>query len=104
MTKRALDERSSGTTLRLAVGDQLELTLPETRTAGYSWWMVSSSSPVLAVEDEGFTRAAGVGGTGVLRWRLTANQAGSATLELSYGRAWEQSSPAKTFTLTIEVG
>jgi predicted secreted protein len=88
--------------MRLAAGDQAHLTLAETRTAGYSWKVVSAESPVFRVEDAGFTRASGVGGTGGHRWTITALKAGSATLELTYGRSWE-SDVGRKFAVTIRV-
>jgi predicted secreted protein len=102
MAKVEIGQAASGTSVRVAVGDEMEITLSETRTAGYAWRVASPASALLAVEDLGFARAPGVGGTGTHRWRVTAKQAGSATLELAYGRSWEQASPAKKFTVAIE--
>jgi inhibitor of cysteine peptidase len=104
MTKHEIGLSASDTTVRVAAGTQLRLTLPETRTAGYSWRIVSDGSPILAIEDGGFTSASGVGGAGLHRWTLNAVQNGTATLEMVYGRSWQTPPEAKQrFTLTIEV-
>ena len=104
MAKLEIGASASGTTVRIAKGDQVQLTLPETRTAGYSWQAVTEVSPVLAVGDDGFARASAVGGTGTHRWTLSGSQAGSAKVEMVYGRSWEPASAAKQrFTVTIDV-
>lgn len=102
MATMKIDQSAAGSTVQLALGEQAELTLPETRTAGYSWKLVSAESPVFGMEDAGFTRASGVGGTGVHRWTIAALKKGSAALELAYGRAWETEA-GKKFGLMIEV-
>ena len=97
------DKTASGRELALAVGDQLHLTLPETRSGGFHWQLRSAGSPVLRVKDGGSQRAAGIGGSGVHRWTLIAAQKGTAKFELSYGRSWEASAK-EHFTLTLKVG
>lgn len=97
-----IDHSATGSTLQLAVGDQAELNLPETRTAGYSWKVVSRESPVFALEDSGFQKAPAVGGTGTHRWTVTARSKGSTELELSYARSWEAGA-GKRFAMTITV-
>jgi predicted secreted protein len=104
MMKLEIGPSASGTTVQIGKGNRAQLTLPETRTAGYSWKIASSASPVVAVEDDGFTPASGVGGTGSHRWTLKALQPGKATVEMAYGRSWEAESEAKQrFSVTIEV-
>jgi inhibitor of cysteine peptidase len=105
MAKLEMGAAASGTTARLTTGDEAQLTLPETRTAGYSWRIVSGESPVFGVEDAGFAPASGVGGTGVHRWTLKALRPGTAALEMSYGRSWEVAAEAKQrFAVTVVVG
>jgi predicted secreted protein len=105
MAKLEIGAAASGTTVRLATGNEAQLALPETRTAGFSWRIVSGESPVCSVEDAGFAPASGVGGTGVHRWTLRALQPGTAALEMIYGRSWETAGEAKQrFSVTISVG
>src|ERR1700744_3574448 len=98
-----IDKSATGTTLQLAVGDRVQITLPESRTAGFRWQAAPASSPVYAVADEGFQAAPGIGGTGTHRWTLTARSKGSDTFEISYGRSWGTSSSAEPFRVTISV-
>jgi predicted secreted protein len=102
MAKLEIGPSASGTTVQVVAGTQLQLTLPETRTAGYSWKVISVESPVFSVADAGFTRADSVGGTGVHRWTVRALQKGRAKLELAYGRSWETSG-AKKFAVVVVV-
>ena len=95
-------QQESGSTVAVAQGDQVRLELPETRTAGFRWQMVSPESPVFTVHDEGFAAAPGIGGTGLHRWTITALGQGSAVLAMRYGRPWE-SAATQEFMLTIEV-
>jgi inhibitor of cysteine peptidase len=105
MAKFEIGAGASGTTVRLTTGDEAQLTLPETRTAGYSWKIAAVESRVFSVEDAGFAPASGVGGTGVHRWTLKALQPGTAVLQMSYGRSWEAAAEAKQrFNVTVMVG
>jgi len=97
-----IDQSAAGSTLQLAVGDHARLALPEARTAGYIWKVMSEESPVFALEDAGFQKAPGVGGTGTHRWTIAAERAGSAELKLAYGRSWETAA-GKSFAITILV-
>lgn len=102
MAKVQIDESASGSTLRLHPGDEATLTLPETRTAGYSWKRLSPESPVYSLHDAGFVRAKAVGGTGSHRWVIAAVKKGSAEFELAYGRSWETAA-GKRFAITLQV-
>jgi predicted secreted protein len=97
-----IDQSAADSTVRLAVGDRAHLTLAETRSGGYKWQVVSPESPVISAKDDGFEMAAGVGGTGVHRWTITAKQTGEAKLELVHGRSWEPEA-GKRFVVTIQV-
>jgi predicted secreted protein len=97
-----IDQSAAGTQVLLAAGDQAQLTLPETRSGGYKWQVVSPELPVFSVKDEGFDMAAGVGGTGVHRWTIIGKQSGEAKLELVHGRSWEPES-GKRFVVTVVV-
>lgn len=97
-----LEQSAAGSTVRLAVGDLAQLTLPETRSGGYTWQVTSVESPVFSVEDNGFEMASGIGGTGAHHWTITAKHAGEAKLELAHGRSWEPEA-GKRFAVTIQV-
>jgi predicted secreted protein len=97
-----IDETAAGSTVRLAAGEHAQVTLPETRSGGYKWQVVSPESPVFSVNDDGFEMAAGVGGAGIHRWTLTASHPGEAKLELAHGRSWEPGA-GKRFEVTVVV-
>ena len=97
-----LEQSAADSTVRLAVGDQAQLTLPETRSGGYKWQTTSVESPVFSIEDNGFEMASGIGGTGAHHWTITAKQAGEAKLELVHGRSWEPDA-GKRFVVTVVV-
>jgi predicted secreted protein len=99
-----VNEAASGSTVKLANGDQLHISLPETRTAGYRWQVVSPASAIYRIEDSGFEPAAGVGGTGLHGWTLKALKSGTALLAMDYGRSWGSTPAAQQFKLTIKVG
>ena len=99
----AIDQSANNTTLHVSVGDELKLSLPETRTAGFTWQIVSPENDVLRVRDEGFERAPQVGGTGVHRWSVTGVRAGSAALEMAYARSWELADAKQRFKVRIEI-
>lgn len=101
---REVDQTASDSEVALNIGDQLQITLPETRTAGYQWQVTSPATPIYSIQDNGFTPARGVGGTGSHRWTLTARRTGSAAFAMDYGRPWGSASPAQQFKLTITVG
>ena len=100
----AIDKTASGSSVKVSVGDQLQVSLPESPTSGFRWRVAAGSSPVYGVRDDGFTPAKALGGAGTHRWTLTALKPGTATFEMGYGRSWESSPAAQKFTLTIVVG
>ena len=42
------DESANGTEVEVAAGEEFELSLPETRTAGYRWTLKSGGDPACA--------------------------------------------------------
>jgi inhibitor of cysteine peptidase len=99
------DETAHGSDVGVSAGEEFELSLPETPTAGYRWTLKSSGEPACALLDESFHPAAGkVGGSGTHSWRFRAAAPGTCSLGLEYKRSWESGSePARTFTLKVRV-
>jgi len=100
-----LDQSSDNTEVVLAVGQVLEIALPENPTTGFRWELRASAEPVCVPRGDTFDRpAAGLGKGGTRRWRFEAVRAGTGSFELVYRRAWEQDAPqAQTFRLTVRV-
>ncbi|MBZ5681317.1 MAG: protease inhibitor I42 family protein [Acidobacteriia bacterium] len=99
------DESANGREVELVAGEEFELSLPETPTAGYRWTLKGSGEPACSLVHESFQPATGkVGGSGTHSWRFRAVAPGNCLLALEYKRSWEaRSEPARTFTLKVRV-
>jgi|SRR5262245_22960240 len=99
------DERSNGQEISEKVGEVFEVTLSETRTAGYHWVITENAAPILGLlSEKTIPNAGAVGGSGHHIWRFRTASPGEARLAFEYWRAWEKSAkPARTFTLKIRV-
>lgn len=95
------DEKADGTEIDLSPGEEFDLALPETPTAGYRWSLNESASTCPLMED---SRAATgkTGGTGTHSWRFRAPSSGACSVQLDYKRSWE-TKPARTFDLKVRV-
>lgn len=99
-------EDANGTTVQLAVGDDLAISLAENPTTGYEWTMkLGDGLKLLKTDykpDDKSGELAGAGG--VRTWWVEATAAGEHTVEAVYERPWESDDPqAGTFTLTVSV-
>jgi inhibitor of cysteine peptidase len=104
------DESYNGRTLKLAVGESLEIFLVENPTTGYRWRlreeaMDSANSKCVLVKDSFEPgRAAVAGQGGIHRWQYQAIQSGTCKIHLEYRRPWEKGTvPQRTFRIRVEV-
>jgi len=98
-----VSEADDGREIGLVAGEVFDLTLPETSGAGFKWVLASNGQPAIALEKEDYVSSSKApGGIRMHRWRFRAQRAGTAKLELTYGRSWEKLR-AKTFTLTVRI-
>jgi len=99
------DERSNGQEISAKVGEDFEVALPETRTAGYHWVITKNGEPILELlSEETIPKAGAIGGSGHHIWRFRAVSTGEARLTFEYSRPWEKTAkPARTFTLKVRV-
>ena len=103
-----LTEAADGSTVTLAVGDELVVALESNASTGYAWQVVTPLPEMLeqagearyvAPEDEDLV---GAPGTEELTFDVVAT--GSGTLELVYVRSFEEpAEPAETVTVTVDV-
>lgn len=100
------DERANGHQIGAKLNEELEISLPETRTAGYRWVTKSTGEPVCRLlQETARPNPTGVGGTGQHLWQFRAVAAGTGEIEFHYLRPWENSAaPARTFILKVRVG
>jgi predicted secreted protein len=99
------DERTNGHEIEAKVSEEFEISLSETRTAGYRWTVENAGTPVCRLQEEASQgNSAGVGGSGKHVLRFEAVAAGTGEIKLRYGRPWENSAePARTFVLKVRV-
>lgn len=102
----AVTTAQAGSMIELAVGQELQVSLPANPSTGYSWEVAPDSTAVLVQEGEpefaSDSQLLGAGGLETLR--LTAQKAGSGTLRLIYHRPWEEGvEPAEVFTLEVVI-
>lgn len=106
-----LTEADTGKPVDLTAGQTLVVTLPSNPTTGYAWTVAQNGAPQLVqqgdgkgvyTQDAGSAGMAGAGGSEAFTFR--ADQAGSTTLTLNYGRSFEPDQPpANTFSVPVTV-
>jgi inhibitor of cysteine peptidase len=88
----------------LAVGETLEVCLPENRTTGFKWILESSVERACSLVSDHVEPGHLAGQPGKRCWHFRAEHAGSEHIRMSYQRPWEEKkAPARTFTLGIRV-
>ena len=99
------DERSDGQEIVAQRDEEFEISLPETRTAGYHWVIREKGESVLELFSETTIPNAGaVGGSGHHIWSFRATSSGEIRLAFKYSRPWEKSAkPARTSTFKVRV-
>ncbi len=101
-----LSEKDVGRTVKMGVGDVLEITLKGNPTTGYTWGVASPDNGILEQvgepEFEPGGKSRGSGGNIILRFAATG--VGEVLLQLIYHRPFEKHKlPIKTFEVNITV-
>lgn len=105
----SVDESFNDREVALRVGEELKVSLPETRGTGYSWSvppeLKSELAPILRERRETVDAPKGPPGSpGVRHLYFEAIGVGTASLEIDYRRPWEKDqAPARTFKLHVVV-
>ncbi len=104
----SLDEQGTGSTVEMAVGDVLEVSLASNPTTGYSWFVGEGDTQLLPqvgeTEYNDASQPGVLGGGGTEKLTFEAKAAGSLTLTLIYHRPWEKDvAPLQTYTLNINI-
>lgn len=101
--RHAFTQSDHGTTAALALGDELELRLPENATTGFRWQL--DAPDLVQLEDRSERATAGALGAGGQRvFTLRADALGEARVDAKLVRAWEGDASAQSrFSLTVRV-
>ncbi len=101
------DENDNGQTVTMGAGDALQISLPENRSTGYVWSIVTNDEAVLRPTDEPTYAIEGEplsGAGGRVTFYFTAVSAGEVSLQLINARPAETAvEPAQTFALAVRV-
>ncbi len=99
------DDNANGNEIEVGVGQEFEVVLGETRTAGFRWTLKSMGEPACTLIRDGADPNIGaVGGSGKHTWRFCAAQPGAGRIEIAYGRSWKvDAEPERTFLLKVRV-
>jgi predicted secreted protein len=100
------NERDDGHEIQISAGQTFEISLTETRTAGFRWIITSGGEPVCRVVKDSFDNSSTTPGkSGIHQWHFVVDTPGTATIEIVYRRQWQDKSPpARTYTLKIRAG
>lgn len=101
------DENDNGQTVTMGAGDALQISLPENRSTGYVWSIVTNDEAVLRPTDEPTYAIEGEplpGAGGRVTFTFTAVSAGEVSLQLIDARPAETAvEAAETFALLVRV-
>lgn len=101
------DENDNGQVVTMAVGDVLQLSLPENRSTGYVWSVTTNDAAILRPGDEPAYVIEGEplpGAGGRVTFTFTAVAPGSVNLQLVNARPQETAvQPAQLFAMTVSV-
>jgi predicted secreted protein len=102
---KRFEEDANSSSASFRTGELFEISLRETRTAGFKWAVEKSGEPVIALAGESTEAASGpAGGAGVHRWQFRAVKAGTGTVILQHRRPWESGdAPERVFQIHILV-
>lgn len=103
----SIDESGNGKSFSVDLAVPLEVSLNVTTGTGMSWRITSTTSSILRQTKENEysipENTPAVGGTVQQRYYFEGINYGTAYIEFSYGRPWEEAPPERTFGATITV-
>lgn len=102
---KLISEQNDGVTVKLILGEQIAIQLPENPTTGYSWdssdWCFPDNIDLIQNKFVASTPVR-VGSGGYRRWIIKPTQPGNYRAVLGYQRNWEDN-PITTFTFSLVV-
>jgi predicted secreted protein len=101
---QSLTEVDNGRTVEVRLRESLKILLRESRTGGYRWNLVETGEPMLTPAEVGTKATPSLPGQKHLRcWEFTAQQPGSARIQIRHRRPWEPESSGSEFSLNVNV-
>ena len=106
---REITDAADGARVRLAVAQELIVTLDGNQTTGFRWVLTRAAAPIVVQVGDAVYSARGgdsrlVGGGGVTTFRFKADKAGESQLVFNYRRPWEANiPPARTVRFDVLV-
>jgi predicted secreted protein len=106
---RWVGDSDDGSTVTVAVGDEVEVVLESNATTGYGWELGGLSDPAVLERLDNVYRPAPnpervVGRGGWDTWRFSAAAAGTSVVRLEYRQPWMKDvEPERTFRVTVVV-
>lgn len=105
-----IDISQNGSTIHLQPGQELLVSLETNPTTGYSWMVLDPGDDQVITQHgeadyEPLSSDQSIDGAGgTVTYHFLAGSAGSTTLQLGYGRAWETNEPpVQIFEIYIEI-
>ena len=99
-----LDQAAAGQTVDVSVGQMIELRLPENPTTGFRWQLQDGPGPACTMISDAYTAGGNLPGAGGEHtWMLQAARPGVCELRLVYRRSFENTPPAKSFAVNVQV-
>ena len=100
MVRRVTTADADGT-VEAAVGDTIEIVLPESPTSGFKWASQTETAVVRLDSEERVHTARPPGAQGEHHFKFRVEAAGRAELQFELGRPWEKTKPAATFRVSV---
>jgi inhibitor of cysteine peptidase len=105
MDGNSFGENANGQTIERAVGDKIEITLPENPTTGFHWELIGGGEAMCAKLSDAFNRPPGPPGRGGEHsWEFQFTGLGDCAIELRYRRRWQKpAGDERTFKIRVRV-
>lgn len=99
------DLLANGKIISPQVGDEFQIVLPETRTAGFRWSIAQKGVPACElIHEQSDPNPGAAGGSGTHTWHFKAASSGTGKIQLNYGRSWKSdAAPEQIFTMEVRV-
>ena len=103
MTTQRCDDDCNGQTIDLAVGQKIEIRLPENPTTGFRWQFTAEDRATCRLESDSFEAPSGPPGRGGEHsWIFEAVRPGDCDIAFRLRRPWDASGePARTFAIRV---